>query len=101
MVRALASLHAVDVEAVGLADFGSPTHYCARQLRRWEGQYAVSIRLPGGNEGVGTGIVPPSGVDRLLAWLHAHVPTADAKPDKCGLFAAHLELVTNLYGLVC
>lgn len=35
----LAKLHAVDVEAVGLSDFGRPTGYFERQLARWTKQY--------------------------------------------------------------
>lgn len=35
----LARLHSVDVEAVGLTDFGRPTGYFERQLARWTKQY--------------------------------------------------------------
>ena len=39
---ALAGLHDVDVNAVGLSDFGVPGHYYERQLGRWTKQYAAS-----------------------------------------------------------
>jgi aminoglycoside phosphotransferase (APT) family kinase protein len=42
LVDVLAELHAVDPEAVGLADFGRPDGYLHRQLDRWERQYAAS-----------------------------------------------------------
>ena len=38
-VEVLARLHQVDWRAVGLADFGRPGNYYARQLHRWVGQY--------------------------------------------------------------
>ncbi|WIX75652.1 phosphotransferase family protein [Amycolatopsis carbonis] len=38
-VDALAALHRVDVDAVGLANFGRPVNYLERQVRRWRGQY--------------------------------------------------------------
>jgi aminoglycoside phosphotransferase (APT) family kinase protein len=39
MVDALAELHAVDHEAVGLTDFGRPEHFLERQVARWTRQY--------------------------------------------------------------
>ena len=41
----LADLHAVDPAAVGLADFGKPTGYLERQVRRWGSQWEL-VRLP-------------------------------------------------------
>jgi len=41
LVDVLAELHAVDPEAVGLAGFGRPDGYLARQLRRWQGEWAA------------------------------------------------------------
>lgn len=38
----LAALHNVNVENVGLADFGKPGNYFARQLSRWTSQYHAS-----------------------------------------------------------
>ncbi len=42
MNQALAKLHAVDVLAVGLGDYGKPGNYFARQLQRWGEQYRAS-----------------------------------------------------------
>lgn len=42
MVDALASLHAVDLDQVGLADLASHRPYAARQLKRWSAQWEAS-----------------------------------------------------------
>ena len=39
LVDTLAAIHAVDVDAVGLADLGRHDGYIARQLKRWYGQW--------------------------------------------------------------
>lgn len=38
----LAVLHSVDPQAVGLADYGRPEGFMARQVRRWTGQWEAS-----------------------------------------------------------
>mgnify|MGYP001187729348 FL=1 len=65
MNATLAALHDVDVEAVGLADFGRPGSYFERQLARWSGQYRASE----------TGTV--ADMDRLIAWLESTLPPDD------------------------
>ncbi|MFZ0159473.1 MAG: phosphotransferase family protein, partial [Kineosporiaceae bacterium] len=49
MMDVLARLHAVDVDAAGLADFGRPEGFMARQVRRWSAQLEASRSrdLPG------------------------------------------------------
>ncbi|MFJ9388944.1 phosphotransferase family protein [Nocardioides sp. NPDC101246] len=42
LVDALAALHQVDPDEVGLADFGRPQGYLERQVRRWNDQWARS-----------------------------------------------------------
>lgn len=42
MMDTLAELHQVDPEAVGLADFGRPQGFLARQVRRWKKQLDAS-----------------------------------------------------------
>jgi aminoglycoside phosphotransferase (APT) family kinase protein len=42
LVDTLAAIHAVDLEAVGLADLGRHDSYVARQLKRWYGQWGSS-----------------------------------------------------------
>jgi aminoglycoside phosphotransferase (APT) family kinase protein len=67
MNAGLAALHAIDVAAAGLADFGRPGTYFARQLQRWTEQYRASetVNLPD--------------MDRLIAWLAAHTPADDGR----------------------
>jgi aminoglycoside phosphotransferase (APT) family kinase protein len=65
ILRVLAALHAVDVNAVGLADYGKPGNYFARQLKRWSEQYRASE------------LAPIAAMDQLIAWLQAHVPADD------------------------
>jgi aminoglycoside phosphotransferase (APT) family kinase protein len=45
LIKALAELHAVDPNAVGLGDFGKPDGYLERQVRRWGSQWE-HVRLP-------------------------------------------------------
>src|SRR3954463_9017145 len=61
----LARLHAVDYAALGLADFGRPGSYVARQISRWGKQYKASE-----TEAI-------EAMDRLLDWLPAHLPQND------------------------
>ena len=42
LAEVLASIHAVDVDAVGLGDLGRKEQYVARQLKRWLGQLDAS-----------------------------------------------------------
>lgn len=65
MNATLAALHDVDVETVGLTDFGRPGSYFERQLARWSGQYRASE----------TGTV--ADMDRLIAWLESRLPPDD------------------------
>ncbi|HEU5323644.1 MAG TPA: phosphotransferase family protein, partial [Methylomirabilota bacterium] len=65
MVDVLVRLHRVDWRAVGLADFGKPGNYFARQIHRWTGQYRASE----------TETLPA--MDRLIAWLPEHIPADD------------------------
>ena len=67
MNGALAKLHSVDVGAVGLADYGKPGNYFARQLQRWGEQYRASETT-----------VHPE-MDRLIVWLGANVPADDGR----------------------
>ena len=59
----IARLHAIDPVTAGLADYGKPGDYFARQIGRWSRQYL-------GDEAAGR--VPA--MDRLVDWLPAHVP---------------------------
>jgi len=46
MNRVLAALHTVDIDAVGLADYGPPGNYIERQVGRWTKQYRASETDP-------------------------------------------------------
>ena len=45
LIRVLVDLHDIDPDAVGLSDFGKPTGYLERQVRRWGSQWQ-HVRLP-------------------------------------------------------
>jgi aminoglycoside phosphotransferase (APT) family kinase protein len=62
MIETLAHLHQVDFGAAGLASFGRPEGFLARQLGRWSRQYAAAA-LP-----------PCEPMDRLTAWLAGQDP---------------------------
>ena len=44
LIGVLADLHALDPEEVGLGDFGKPTGYLERQVKRWGGQWELVRR---------------------------------------------------------
>ena len=67
IIDTLAALHAVDVEAVGLADFGKPGNYFARQLTRWGTQYRASETEP------------IAAMETLLALLPPRCPVDDGR----------------------
>lgn len=67
-ISMLATVHAVDVDATGLRDFGRPGHYFQRQLHRWTEQ--VRSALPDGEPHL----------DALIAALEAAMPADDATP---------------------
>ncbi len=67
MNRVLAALHSVDVDAVGLSDFGSPGNYFERQVGRWTKQYRASE-----TETI-------EAMDRLIDWLPANMPPDDGR----------------------
>ncbi|MBW2578642.1 MAG: phosphotransferase [Deltaproteobacteria bacterium] len=66
ILRVLASLHAVDYEAIGLADYGKPGNYFGRQIGRWSQQYEASKTRE------------IESMDRLMKWLPANIPDDDA-----------------------
>jgi aminoglycoside phosphotransferase (APT) family kinase protein len=65
MNRVIAALHAVDPAAVGLADYGRPGNYFARQIGRWSKQYVASETAK------------IEAMDRLMAWLPGAIPPGD------------------------
>lgn len=67
MNRVLAALHSVDIDAVGLTDYGRPGNYFERQFERWQGQYRASEL-----QTIGT-------MDQLIQWLGTHLPEDDGR----------------------
>ena len=64
-IDAFVQVHALDVDAIGLRDFGRPGHYFQRQLHRWTQQYRSA--LPAGE---------PT-MDTLIAALERALPADD------------------------
>ncbi len=62
MNRVLAQLHDVEIEAVGLEDFGRPGDYFVRQVSRWSRQYRASETETLGD------------MNALIRWLPENIP---------------------------
>jgi aminoglycoside phosphotransferase (APT) family kinase protein len=63
--RVISLLHSIDYAAIGLADYGKPGNYFARQIERWTRQYQASITEP------------IAAMDQLIDWLPKHIPPGD------------------------
>jgi aminoglycoside phosphotransferase (APT) family kinase protein len=63
--RVIAALHKVDVDAVGLGDYGRQGEYLRRQISRWGKQYVAAE-------------APIEALDRLLAWLPERIPAEES-----------------------
>ena len=71
MNEGLAKLHAIDVAAAGLSDYGKPGSYFARQFQRWTEQYRASE----------TATIDD--MERLIAWLARQGP-GRRRPGRAG-----------------
>ncbi|MBD2859617.1 phosphotransferase family protein [Spongiibacter sp. KMU-158] len=67
MNKVLADLHNVDVEAVGLADYGKPGNYFERQVGRWTKQYRASE-----TETIAE-------METMMSWLSENLPADDGQ----------------------
>jgi aminoglycoside phosphotransferase (APT) family kinase protein len=67
MVKVLVALHSVDIEKVGLSDYGRPGNYFERQFSRWSQQYVLSE----------THDIPQ--MNALISWLEQHLPADDGR----------------------
>ncbi len=65
--QVLADLHGIDVTGVGLAEYGRPGNYYARQLKRWTEQYRLSQ------------FETINDMDWMINWLHEHLPEDDGR----------------------
>src|SRR6516225_3683185 len=62
MSTVIAALHSLGYVEVGLAEFGRPGNYMARQVARWSRQYQASETEQ------------QPAMDRLIEWLPCHLP---------------------------
>jgi aminoglycoside phosphotransferase (APT) family kinase protein len=67
MSRVMAAIHSVDLEKVGLSDYGRPGNYFQRQYDRWSAQYKASELKP----------IPE--MDQVIEWLGDNIPEDDGK----------------------
>ena len=67
MNKALVALHSVDVNEVGLSDFGKAGNYFERQLGRWTSQYRI------------TELKKIDAMDQLIQWLEDNLPEDDGR----------------------
>ena len=67
LIRVLAAIHGVDVNGLGLTDYGRPGNYYERQISRWTKQYIAAET---------TRIEP---MDTLMDWLPANLPADDGQ----------------------
>jgi aminoglycoside phosphotransferase (APT) family kinase protein len=67
MSRVMAAIHSVDLEKVGLSDYGRPGNYFQRQYDRWSAQYKASELKP----------IPE--MDQVIEWLGNNIPEDDGK----------------------
>ncbi|MBZ9772228.1 phosphotransferase family protein [Mesorhizobium sp. CO1-1-8] len=66
MNTTIAAIHSVDVDAIGLGEFGRREGYITRQIARWSKQYERSKTSDN------------SAWERLVAWLLEHAPADSA-----------------------
>lgn len=65
MNQTMAALHSVNIETVGLADYGRPGNYFERQVGRWSKQYRASETQH------------IEAMETLMGWLVDHMPPDD------------------------
>ena len=67
MNKSLVALHSVDINTVGLQDYGKAGNYFQRQFGRWTSQYRT------------TELQKISAMDQLILWLEKHLPEDDGR----------------------
>ncbi len=85
MCRVLAALHSVDLEAVGLSDYGPPGNYIARQTRRWTRQYRATE----------TAVI--ADMDRLVAMLDERLQSGSGDEEERTLVHGDYRIDNLIY----
>ncbi|NKB39073.1 MAG: phosphotransferase [Gammaproteobacteria bacterium] len=67
LIRTLAAIHTVDIDAAGLGDYGRPGNYFERQISRWTKQYQSSETSTIKN------------MNALMDWLPTNLPEDDGE----------------------
>jgi aminoglycoside phosphotransferase (APT) family kinase protein len=62
MNETVARIHAIDLDRVGLSDYGKHGAYVERQVARWSRQYRAAETAPN------------AAMEQLIAWLPEHMP---------------------------
>lgn len=65
VIRTMAKMHNLDLEACGLTDYGKPGNYIERQISRWTTQYRASE------------IDKIEPMEQLMSWLVENMPADD------------------------
>ena len=76
MNRVISGLHKLDIDAIGLGDYGKREDYLSRQINRWSSQLN-SATIP-----------VPDGLRRLTQWLPVHLP----EPQRASLIHGDFRL---------
>ncbi len=76
----IAELHKLDPATLGLADYGKPGNYFARQITRWSKQYAA------------TETEPIEAMHRLIDWLPQHIPEVDPAHERTAIVHGDFRL---------
>lgn len=67
MIEVMAALHSVDIDKVGLSEYGRPGNYYERQFSRWSKQYFLSETRE------------ICEMNQLISWLEKHLPEDDGR----------------------
>ncbi|XWS39007.1 hypothetical protein CRYUN_Cryun18bG0013000 [Craigia yunnanensis] len=87
--KVLASLHSVNVDAIGLGNYGRRVNYCKRQIERWFKQYLAST-----SEGK-----PERNpkMFELVDWLRKNIPQEDSSGATGGLVHGDFRIDNVLF----
>jgi aminoglycoside phosphotransferase (APT) family kinase protein len=84
MNRVIAALHKIDVDKIGLSDYGKPGNYFERQISRWSKQYRASE-----TEKIAE-------MENLIDWLPSNIPI-DPQGEPVGLVHGDFRLDNMIF----